>query len=111
MTQAELITALKSLKLPVAYSAFEGDDKNPAPQPPFITVQFVNDGDFKADNHNYVKARNYQVELYTKTKDQTREKQVEDLLDSLRLPYGKVETRIESEDLYQVVYLIQIIGG
>lgn len=109
MTQAELKTALKSLGMPVAYSEFVDTPENPAPAPPFITYQFAYDSDKKADNQNYVSIENYQVELYTRYKDPVTEKKVQDLFKSLRLPYSKTETYLDSEDLYQVVYLIQII--
>lgn len=109
MNQAELLTALKSLGLPVAYSEFVDTLENPAPSPPYITYQSTSDSDFKADNQNYVDIGNYQVELYTKKKDLVTEKKVQDLFKSLRIPYARAESKIESEGLFQVVYLIQII--
>jgi len=111
MTQAELYSALKSLGMPVAYGEFKDDSQNPAPSPPFITYQFAYGGDFKADNQNYVDVGFYQVELYTVKKDPGTERLVQDKLKELRLPYSKVETWIDSEKLYQVIYEIQLIGG
>lgn len=111
LTQAELFTALKGLGLPVAYGEFKGTPENPAPPPPFITYQFAYSGDLMADDMNTEELSNFQVELYTKTKDQTKEKLVQDLLKSLFLPYSKIETWLDSEELRQVVYEIQLIGG
>ena len=111
MTQSELFTALKSLGMPVAYGEFISTPKNPAPPPPFITYQFASDKDILADNQNYVDIGNYQIELYTGKKDPAKEKLIQDKLKELRLPYSKSEERIESEDLYQVIYQIQLIGG
>jgi hypothetical protein len=109
MTQAELLAALKSLGMPVAYGEFESTPQNPAPAPPFITYQFAYSGDMIADNHNYVGIGNYQVELYTVKKDLAKEKLVEDKLKELRLPYTKVEAWLNDEKLRQIIYEIQLI--
>lgn len=111
MTQAELYQALKAIGFPVAYSHFEDTPQNPAPKPPFITYQFVYSSDVKADNQNYVEISNFQIELYTAKKDLAAEKLVQDKLKELKLPYMKIETYLESEKLYQVIYEIQLIGG
>lgn len=111
MTQGELFQALKSLGMPVAYGEFINTEENPAPSPPFITYQFAYDSGLKADNQNYLDISNFQIELYTVTKDPVREKLVQDKLKELRLPYSKVEAYIESEKVRQIVYEIQLIGG
>ena len=111
MTQPELLATLESLGMPVAYSEFVSTPENPAPPPPFITYQFVNDDDFKADNQNYVEISSFNIELYTNKKDPVSEKLVQDKLKELRLPYSKSETWIDSEKMFQVVYTIQLIGG
>lgn len=111
MTQAELFTALKNLGMPVAYSEFVSTPENPAPSPPFITYQFTNGDDLKADNQNYVEISSFDVELYTAKKDPTTEKLVQDKLKELRLPYLKSEMWISSERMFQVIYAIQLIGG
>ena len=107
MTLAELFTALKTLGLPVAYAEFTQPTA-----PPFICYQFTYSGDnLVADNANVIDVDNIDIELYTVTKDLAREKLVEDKLKELELPYRKVETLIESENLRQVIYEIQIVGG
>lgn len=111
MTQTELFTALKTTGLPVAYSEFVSTPENPAPSPPFITYQFTNGNDLKADNQNYLDIGNFDVELYTSKKDPVTEKLVQDKLKELRLPYGKSETWIDSEKMFQIIYGIQLVGG
>lgn len=111
MTQTELHQALKSLGMPVAYGEFKSTPENPAPAPPFITYQFAYSSDLIADNQNYVDVSNFQIELYTAVKDLAKETRVQDKLKELRLPYSKTETWLESEDLRQVIYEIQLIGG
>lgn len=111
MTQAELYQALKAIGFPVAYSHFEDTPQNPAPKPPFITYQFAYSSDFMADGHNYAEISNFQIELYTSKKDLAAEKLVQDKLKELRLPYNKIETWLDDEKLFQVIYEIQLIGG
>lgn len=106
MTQAELYAALKTLGMPVAYGEFT----SPQAQP-FITYQFAYSGDMTADNQNYLEISNFQIELYTKNKDPATEKKVQDKLKELRLPYSKIETWLDSENLRQVIYEVQLIGG
>lgn len=106
MTQAELFQALKEIGYPVAYSVFKSE-----PSPPYLVYQFAYDTDIMADNINYVEIGNYQVELYTEIKDPVAESKVQAKLKELKLPYRKTETRLDSENLFQVIYEIQIIGG
>ena len=106
MTQAELIQELKSLGFPVAYGEFT------SPQtPPFICVQFAYSSDMMADNQNYVDIGNFQIELYTAKKDTTIEKLVQNKLKELRLPYSKIETWVDDDKLFQVIYEVRLIGG
>lgn len=111
MEQSELLVELKSLGLPVAYSHFTGIGQNPVPPPPFITYQFAYSSDMIADNKNYLEISNFQVELYTSKKDLATEKKVQDKLKELNLPYSKVESWLDDEKLYQILYEIQLIGA
>jgi len=106
MTQTELYQALKSIGYPVAYGSFSSPVT-----PPFITYQFASSNDMIADNINYVSIENFQVELYTAKKDLTAEQIVQDKFKELGLPYRKFETYIDGENLYQILYEIQILGG
>ncbi len=108
MTLTELYQALATLGLPVAYSHFPVGS---APQPPYIVYLHAFGSDLMADNTNYLGVGNYQVELYSKTKDATNETAIQTLLKSKGLPYRKTEAWLASEGLRQVVYEIQLIGG
>ena len=103
MTQAELFQALKEIGYPVAYSHF----KEPQ-SPPFIVYLFSYSGDFMADGTNYHEISNFQIELYTAYKDLVAEGKVQAKLKELGLPYSKLETFVESEGLFQILYRIQI---
>ncbi|MNW67893.1 hypothetical protein D3C74_465610 [compost metagenome] len=51
------------------------------------------------------------MELYTTKKDLATEKKVQDKLKELGLPYSKLESWLDDEKLYQILYEIQLIGG
>lgn len=104
MTQAELYNALKETGLPVRYHHF----KEP-PNPPYMVYLFSYSSDFMADNINYQQISNFQIELYSDHKDLESEALVENKLKELSMPYQKIETWIDTEELYQVIYEIQLI--
>ena len=106
ITYMDLIDEIKALGFECTYGSFKKKVS-----PPFTTIQYAYDSGMKADNQNYKDIGDYQLELYTKIKHPPSETLVQDKLKELRLPYGKTETRIKSEDLYQIVYDIQLIGG
>jgi hypothetical protein len=99
--EAALFTLLRTINLPVAYHHFVSP-----PAPPYIVYLFSYSSNFGADNKVHSQADNYQVELYTKTKDPASEKLIEDLFDANDIYWEKTETYIESEGLYQVLYEI-----
>lgn len=109
MTQSELYTILKATGYPVAYSHFIVNEKNPPPEPPYITYLSAYSSNLKADNKVYKKIDNYQIELYTVTKDLVTEKKLEDLLDTNEIAYDSVETWIDSENLFQKIYEVRLI--
>lgn len=104
MTQAELFNHLKSIGLPIKYHHF-----TTPPEPPYLVYLFSYSDDLIADNVNYVEISNFQIELYTSNKDLASEKLVEDKLKELEMPYLKLETWIDTEQLFQIIYEIQLI--
>lgn len=101
MDEVTLFNLLKSTGLPVAYHHFTSP-----PSPPYIVYLFAYSSNFGADNKVHKEIPNYQVELYTKTKDPAAETLIEDLFDANEIYWEKTETYIESEGLYQVLYEI-----
>ena len=101
MDEATLFQLLKTTGLPVAYHHFTSP-----PSPPYVVYLFSYSSNFGADNKVYDTAKNFQVELYTKTKDLASEKLIEDLFDAHEIYWDKTETYIDSEGLYQVLYEI-----
>ena len=101
MDEATLFALLKTTGLPVAYHHFTSP-----PSPPYVVYLFSYSSNFGADNKVYDAAKNFQVELYTKTKDLASEKLIEDALNGADVYWEKTETYIDSEGLYQVLYEI-----
>jgi len=99
--EVTLFNLLKSTGLPVAYHHFTSP-----PTPPYIVYLFSYSSNFGADNKVHSQADNYQVELYTKTKDPAVEALIEGLFDADEIYWDKTETYIDSEGLYQVLYEI-----
>jgi len=103
MGVVELHTALKSTGIPVAYRKFKK-----AQTPPYITYYFVGTDNFGADNVVYAKNENYVIELYSRDRDLASEIKIENVLDSSEIYWDKDESFIESENLFMMIYEIQI---
>jgi hypothetical protein len=100
----DLIDEIKFIGFPCTYGSFKSQ-----PPIPFVTVQLAYNNDMIADNHNYKDIGNYQLEYYNSIKYPPDEQKIENKLKELRLPYSKVESFLDSEDLYQIIYEIQLI--
>ncbi len=105
MTLSELNTLLGVTGLPVAYDHFEEGE---SPEPPFICFLCPSSDNFSADGRVYFKATEVHVELYTDAKDPATEASLEAVLDNRGIFYDKTETWIESERLYEVLYIFEM---
>ena len=104
MWMDELINILKETEIPFAYDHFaEGE----SPEPPFICYLLPGSNNFSADGRVYFKANEVHIELYTDFKDLTVEQKLEAVLDEHGIFYNKSETWIESEKLYEVLYIFE----
>ena len=100
----ELLKILKETEIPFAYDHFaEGE----SPQPPFICYLLPGSNNFSADGKVYFKANEVHIELYTDFKDLAVEQKLEAVLDEHGIFYNKSETWIESEKLYEVLYIFE----
>lgn len=103
MTLAELKTALETSGIPFAYRAWpEGS----APPLPFGCYLVAYSNNFAADGVVYAKIDHIQIELYTALKDPAAEEKVETALSSF--VWEKIETYIDSEKCYQILYEIEV---
>ena len=100
----EIIKILETLGIPYAYDHFaEGE----GPDPPFICYRCPNSDNFAADGVVYFPITEIDIEIYTDKKDPETEKKLEDLLTGSGIFFEKTETFIDSEKLYEVLYLFE----
>ena len=105
MTHQEVMTMLAEMNLPYAYDHFvEGE----SPDPPFFLFLYPGSNHFAADGKVYFKVNRLNIELYTDKKDVELEETVEAVLDRHGIFYGKSEVWIESENLYEVLYQMEV---
>ena len=105
MTIENLVEMLQEIKIPFAYDHFaEGE----SPEPPFICYLIPGSDNFAADGRVYFKLNEVRIEIYTDFKDLDLESRVESVLDGHEIFYNKSETWIQSEKLYEVMYVFEM---
>ena len=105
MTHQEVLEMMDEMKLPHAYHHFvEGE----SPEPPFLVFLYPNSDNFAADGMVYFKVNRLNIELYTDLKDVELEETVEAVLDEHGIFYEKSEVWIETENLYEVLYQMEV---
>lgn len=101
----KLLSIISEIALPSAYDHFaEGE----APQLPYLLYLIPANNNFAADNRAYFKVNEVHIELYTDRKDLSAEQQVEAVLDRHSIFYDKSEVWIESEQLYEVLFIFDL---
>src|SRR3712207_4067484 len=100
-----LLEIIKEIGLPNAYHHFaEGE----SPEPPFLIYLMPSSDNFSADGMVYFKANEVHIEVYTDYKNPDIEEKVEVVLDKYGIFYNKMESYIESEKLYEVLYIFEM---
>lgn len=101
----EILKIINEMGIPFAYDHFaEGE----SPDPPFICYLMPNSDNFAADGVVYFKINEVHIELYTDEKTPALENSVEAVMDSHGIFYNKTEIWIESEKLYEVLYIFEL---
>ena len=106
MTYRQVAEMVASIGLPYAYYQFPN---NTGVALPFVCFYFDSSNDFAADNTNYQRIRQFSLELYTDNKDFTLEQTVENILNQNGLVYSREETYLDSEKMYMVTFMTEII--
>jgi hypothetical protein len=105
MEHSDIVIMIKSMGLPFAYDHFaEGE----SPDPPFIVFLLPASDNQGADGGVYEKVKNLHIELYTEIKDPEKENEIEAVLDSRGIFYDKSEVWIGEDDLYEVLYMMEV---
>lgn len=106
MTYKQVASMISSTGLPYAYYQFP---EGTAQACPFICFYFTRSNDLAADDSNYQKIRQLAVELYTDNKSFATEETVENVLNANGLVYYREESYLDSERMYMVTYLTEIV--
>ena len=99
MKKSDVPALVERLGFPFSYDHFaegEGPDRYPKAD------------NFAADGVAYFKQDVLHIEVYTDRKDPALEEQIEAALDESGIFYGKGETWIDSEKLYEVLYEMEV---
>ena len=105
MSHEEVMKMVGEMGLPFAYDHFvEGE----APEPPFLVFLYPKADNFAADGIAYFKINQLDIELYTDLKNPELEETIEAVLLKYGIFYGKTETWIEPEKLYEVLYEMEV---
>lgn len=105
MSYEEIFEMMQEIGLPFAYHHFaEGE----SPDPPFVLFLSPGENTFSADNLMYHSFKDIDIELYTDEKSPETEQHVEEILLQHNIYYTKMETWIESERLYEVLYSMEV---
>ena len=105
MTHEEVMAVMEEIGLPYAYHHFaEGE----SPETPFAVFLYPGSSNFSADGKVYFKGNRLNIEIYTDLKNIELEQQTETVLDGHGIFYEKSEVWIESENLYEVLYQMEV---
>lgn len=84
---------------PAAYRFFKTKK-----EPPYICYFIPDSRNINADDINYKGIKHLFIELYTADKNETAENIVENILNENEICFNKIETYIETEKIYMILY-------
>lgn len=106
MQISDIKDILAETELPVTYYQWPISQ---APAPPYLVWYFPGSENFAADDKVYKRIYTLNVELYTQVKNFLIEMDVEAVFDKYELVWDKVETYINDEKMYQVLYTMEVV--
>ena len=105
LSYEQITDLLRQTGLPFAYHHFsEGE----SPDPPFLVYLTPGSHNFSADGMVYYRADQLDIELYTDKKQPEQEEKLEEIFDEAGLYYNKTEQIIRTEQLYEVLYEMEV---
>jgi hypothetical protein len=105
MTHDEIMVLIGEMGLPFAYDHFA---KGESPKPPYLVFLYPRSSNFAADGTAYHKINRLNIELYSDIKSPKLETNIEAVLERHSIFYAKSEVWIESENLYEVLYEMEV---
>ena len=106
MTTQEIEAMVAAVGVPYAYRQFTQATAQP---PPFLCFYLDGSDNFDADDKVYQRVETLTLELYTNRKDFVLEELLEAILDSYDLPWNKAEAEIESEQMHETIYTLDVL--
>lgn len=106
MQYAEVANIIASIGVPYAYRTFP---QSTAQAPPYIVYYYDGYDDMYADNINYQEIAGLRIEVYTRNKDFSLERNVENVLRNNDISWSKEESFIDSENLYMIIYESEVL--
>ena len=106
MKPSEIVKMLEETGFPVVYYSYPDAVNLPVP---FIVYRIQSYADEDADNVNWTQIGNVEIGLYTKDKDFDSESKLEDVLTAHDLYFDKSESYLENEELFGVLYEVEIV--
>ena len=105
LSYEQITDLLRQTGLPFAYHHFsEGE----LPDPPFLVYLTPGSHNFSADGMVYYRVDLLDIELYTDKKQPEQQAKLEEIFDEAGLFYNKTEQFIRSEQLYEVLYEMEV---
>ncbi|NLK76248.1 MAG: hypothetical protein GX284_00705 [Clostridiales bacterium] len=105
MKKEQIEEMLEKMGIEYRYHHFEESE---AVNPPFICWLIPGSDNFAADGKTFFKVDKLDIELYTDSKDTELEQKVEQVLEDYGIYWEKTETYIESENMYEVLYEMEV---
>lgn len=106
MRYQDIKTMLAESGLPATYYSWP---EKQVPALPYLVWYFPGSDNFAADDKVYKRILTLNIELYTENKSFDTEGTVEAVLDDAGMVWDKVETFIDSEKMYQVLYTMEVL--
>ena len=108
LSYEQITDLLRQTGLPFAYHHFSDRPDNRPFRPPFLVYLTPGSHNFSADGMVYYRVDQLDIELYTDKKQPEQEAKLEAVLDEAGLFYNKTEQFIRSEQLYEVLYEMEV---
>lgn len=105
ITLKELCAILDGLDIPWANQKFADGEE---PLPPFICLVAGYNEAAYADNNTYLSWMPYDIALYTRYRDYANEQRIRDALEAAECPYALGITKIDSEELTEAAFTVNV---
>ena len=106
MRYDEFADIMREMDMPTAYLQYPVGE---VPALPFTVFYYPNTNNFAADDSVFAKIEHVNIELYSANKSFAAESSVESVLEAHGLPWDKTEAYLDSENMYEVLYEVEII--